>query len=423
MTISSTTRKAGPYPTSDHPNPPYPFAFKVFSGDDVSVTRTNPAGIDETLVLTRDYTVSLNAGQDPPGGSVSLTTPLADDFKLTLTSNVAPLQPIDITNSGGFYPDVVETALDRQTILVQQVIETLGRSITLPVSLDPSIRTQLGAPVPNGVLAWNGDGRQLITTTPESLAVSVNADDVRAALLAASVADGDTLHAPSGDAVATAIAIEATTRDFEDDTLNALIVTEANNRINADNALTAALAALVPAGAIVEFDLDSAPAGFVLGDGGTIGDASSGATTRANIDTFNLFAAQWARDATLRPVYTSAGSLSTRGASASADFAAHKAIRIGDMRDRVTRGYKSSGLGPAIGATQEDAFQGFKMQVTGRPNTGGTGGNVSTSCNTDTDPTKPGDITTFLSDGTNGTPRIASETRVKSFGTLKCFKL
>ncbi len=423
MTVSNMTRKAGPS-IGNGTASSYSFDFKVFGNADVCVTRTNLAAVDETLTLDSDYTVSLNAGQDPPGGSVNLAAPLPNDFKLTLTSNVLPLQPIDITNSGGFYPDVVESALDRQTILAQQVIETLGRSITLPVSLDPSISTQLGAPVPNGVLAWNGTADQLITTTPESLSVSVNADDVRAALLAAAVVDGDTLRAPCGDAVADAIAVEVGALQLAIDGLADLVNLEASARTTAISQeisnRNAAIATAMPPATIVEFDLDSVPAGFVYADGGTIGDGASGASTRANADTANLFVSQWTRNATLRPLYDSTGSPVARGASAAADFAAHCRIRIGDLRDRVTRGYKSAGLGPAVGDTQEDAFQGHAFQVPGHPNSGGSGF-VSTNTNTDTN--GPSTISTIVSDGSNGTPRTASETRVKSFGTLKCYKL
>lgn len=430
------TRKAGPH-TGTGLVSSYSFDFKVFAAADVRVTRTNLAAVDETLTLDDDYTVSLNAGQDPPGGSVILAAPLPIDFRLTLTSDVSALQPTSITNSGGFYPDIVETALDRQTILAQQVIETLSRSITLPVSLDPSISTRLGAPVPNGVLAWNGSGNQLVTTTPEALAVSVNADDVRAALLAPSVINGDTLRAPTGDAVSDAIAAEASARLVKDALLENAVLQEVLDRAAAIGIVQGQITATLPPGAIVDFDLDSAPPGFVAGDGGTIGDASSGATTRANADTLNLFAAQWARDASLRPIYTSAGALSTRGATAAADFAAHKAIRIGDLRDRVTRGYKSGGLGPGIGATQEDAMQRITGEMNGFQSNSLVVNDLATKTGVFADTSHNGEYgnggggdwgqTIRFDSADSVSPNTARtndvETRVKSFGTLKCYKL
>ena len=67
--------------------------------------------------------------------------------------------------------------------------------------------------------------------------------------------------------------------------------------------------------------------------------------------------------------------------------------------------------GRGVGTLQLDAFQGHAFQVVGHPNSGGSGF-VSTNTNTDTSGTR--DLTTIVSDGTNGTPRVANETRPKN---------
>jgi len=64
----------------------------------------------------------------------------------------------------------------------------------------------------------------------------------------------------------------------------------------------------------------TADTGWILFDDGTIGDGSSGATTRANADTQPLFNLLWP----LADCVISGG----KGASAAADYAAHKAISI-----------------------------------------------------------------------------------------------
>lgn len=62
---------------------------------------------------------------------------------------------------------------------------------------------------------------------------------------------------------------------------------------------------------------------WVLLNDGTIGDASSGATTRANADTVNLYTLLWNNyNNTNCPV------TGGRGGSAAADFAAHKPLRL-----------------------------------------------------------------------------------------------
>ena len=92
----------------------------------------------------------------------------------------------------------------------------------------------------------------------------------------------------------------------------------------------------------IKFGLySSAPAGWVKMNGGTIGNASSGAT-RANADTSALFAVLWALNATDSPILTSAGAGSTRGASAAADFAANKRLTVPDARGEFLRGWDDS---------------------------------------------------------------------------------
>jgi hypothetical protein len=134
MTISSQTRKAGPF-IGNGSTTAFPFTFKVFATSDVVVTRANTAGTETVLTAGTDYTVSLNANQNSnPGGTVTLASALVTNFKLVLTSAVPNLQPVDITNNGGFYPKVINDALDRVTILAQQIALDASRSVKVPIT-------------------------------------------------------------------------------------------------------------------------------------------------------------------------------------------------------------------------------------------------------------------------------------------------
>ncbi|MBN9304130.1 MULTISPECIES: hypothetical protein [unclassified Devosia] len=93
----------------------------------------------------------------------------------------------------------------------------------------------------------------------------------------------------------------------------------------------------VPTGHVDQYLLASCPANSIEPNGGTIGDASSGASIRANADTAPLYAAMWALDASVAPILTSSGGASTRGASAAADFAAHKRLTVPDARGYFLR--------------------------------------------------------------------------------------
>ena len=158
MSISSTSRKAGPYSGNDVATA-FAFAFKVFSEADVLVVFTSASNAETVLTLTTDYTVTLNADQDTnPGGSVTLPAALVTGTKLTITSSVADLQPVTLTNNGGFYPRVINDALDRATIQIQQLKEKLGRALVWPISLPGAT---LPLPEASKFIGWNATADSL----------------------------------------------------------------------------------------------------------------------------------------------------------------------------------------------------------------------------------------------------------------------
>ena len=160
MTISSTTRKAGPFP-GNGVTVALPFEFKVFTAADVlAVQAVTATGAETTLALGTDYTVSLNADQDTsPGGTLTLVAAHATGTSVTLTSQVENLQGTDLTNLGGFYPKVINDALDRATIQIQQLAEKLSRVLTFGISSGAS--GSLPNPTPLGLLGWNAAGTAL----------------------------------------------------------------------------------------------------------------------------------------------------------------------------------------------------------------------------------------------------------------------
>jgi len=134
MTISSTVRIAGPYIGSGAATV-FPFAFNVFAAAEMQVAKLNTTSNVETiLVLNTDYTVQLNGDQNSnPGGTITTPAVLASGYNLTITSDIANLQPTDLTNQGGFFPEVITDALDRATIQIQQLDQN-SRAIKIPLS-------------------------------------------------------------------------------------------------------------------------------------------------------------------------------------------------------------------------------------------------------------------------------------------------
>ena len=101
---------------------------------------------------------------------------------------------------------------------------------------------------------------------------------------------------------------------------------------------------LLPTGSVMPYAGSTSPSGWLLCSGLTIGNATSGGTARANADTQVLFEQLWdSFSNTALPIFTSAGAVSTRGASASADFAANKRLTIPDLRGRAVAGKDDMG--------------------------------------------------------------------------------
>ncbi|NBR48799.1 hypothetical protein EBU02_08150, partial [bacterium] len=188
--------------------------------------------------------------------------------------------------------------------------------------------------------------------------------------------------------------------------------------------LASASALFVPPGAVMQFAMTNAPSGWLAANGQTIGNASSGSNFSSAIYS-DLFAVLWTNwSNTLLPILTSTGVTSSRGTSASADFAANKRLPLPDLRGYFIRGSGTNSDNTAsgtFGTKQADALKshshGYSKTT---PNGDGSLGLVSSSTisNTEngvtvTDNTATGDASTGAS----------SETRPKNIALLYCIKI
>lgn len=191
-------------------------------------------------------------------------------------------------------------------------------------------------------------------------------------------------------------------------------------------------------GTVQAFRRKTAPSGWVIENGGTIGNAASGATTRANADTEALFTLLWTEFTnTELPIQTSTGTASTRGTTAAADFAANKRMPLFDSRSRFLRGSDSGLAFDATlvpGLSQADGIKNHKHGFTtdaGGAHTptiprGGTGGGSAAQHGPpdgqqlSANPVAAHTHTGTTNDNTGG---IALETRPRASVVLYCIKL
>lgn len=136
MAVGYIKRLAGPYTGAGTTE--LPFGFKIFEPTDVYVAvAANSADQPVHLVYGTDYTVSMNESQDAtPGGTVTLVAALSGTQVAVVGSALAYTQETQLTNYNRFPPEIVNTALDRIVVQIQQIIEQLGRVLKVPETAD-----------------------------------------------------------------------------------------------------------------------------------------------------------------------------------------------------------------------------------------------------------------------------------------------
>lgn len=110
----------------------FPFSFKVWGTEQLSVTLTGPDGNSRPAS-------GWNARLDDDGGSVTYLhdgAPLPAGWKLAITRNMPFEQQIDLVSGTRFDAEVIETALDKATAERQQLLEQLQRAVILPPTSD-----------------------------------------------------------------------------------------------------------------------------------------------------------------------------------------------------------------------------------------------------------------------------------------------
>jgi len=140
----------------------YAFTFKILSEEDIQVIVTNLSGVETVLTLTTNYTVTIDP--DTGLGNITLVTAATVNFKISLLRNMDFEQNTAIQNQGTsqFAGKSFEQALDKLTLLSQQLKEIIGRNLSLKKSSLLSGIT-IEDPVVGKVLTVGPDGNIINT--------------------------------------------------------------------------------------------------------------------------------------------------------------------------------------------------------------------------------------------------------------------
>lgn len=138
MTVSSTTNKAT-Y-SGNGTTTVFTVPFYFLAAADLQVILRSSAGVETVQTLTTQYTVT-GAGV-PSGGSVTMLTAPPSGTTLTILRNVEATQETDLLPNDRLPAESLETALDKATMLIQQLDEEVGRSLKYPAT-DAAMSAQL----------------------------------------------------------------------------------------------------------------------------------------------------------------------------------------------------------------------------------------------------------------------------------------
>jgi hypothetical protein len=128
MTLEATTSRAQ-YGTNGTTGP-FAVPFYFLDSTHLGVVYTTAAGVITTLTLTTNYTV-IGVGV-PAGGSITLVTPYAAGGTISIVRNVPKTQLTDYEPGDAFPAAAHEQALDKLTMIAQQIDEQGSRSLRVP---------------------------------------------------------------------------------------------------------------------------------------------------------------------------------------------------------------------------------------------------------------------------------------------------
>lgn len=229
----------------------FAYTFPIFEDADIVVTRADTDGVETVLTLGTDYTVT-GAGLST-GGNVVLSSALASNYLLNVTSNTAKTQTYDIRSNPTYRPDNMERALDRQVRMIQEVGRETDKAVRLAVT-QTGVNPRLPLADAGKLIGWREDGTGLdnFSQIPEALVGSA----MEAVMTASTLASARSLMGPWGDALVTATggsAARSLANRFADEVNVIDYGADATGSADSYSAIVAAYAALPASGGSIFF--------------------------------------------------------------------------------------------------------------------------------------------------------------------------
>jgi hypothetical protein len=171
MALNTTTNRV--LYTGDGSSTVFPYPFRIFLAADLKVYVNDVSGNPIEQSLTTHYTVS-GVGSEA-GGNVTFLTAPANLRRVTILRSIPNTQPTQYPNNSKFPAKAHEQALDRLTMLVQQLADTVSRVPSVPVNFSGSLFEIPYAPNPAlKFFRWNAaaDALELVDITSPGVYVN-----------------------------------------------------------------------------------------------------------------------------------------------------------------------------------------------------------------------------------------------------------
>lgn len=169
MTVSSTTTKAQYSGNGTTTVFAVPFYFLLNS--DLLVILRSSAGVETTQVLTTNYTVT-GAGNEA-GGSITMLVAPPTGTTLTILRNAPATQETDLIPNDRLPAESLEDALDKLTMLVQQIDEESARSLKFAATDSSTATTLPTSPNrANKFLSFDNSGNPIVVGATDTYTVS-----------------------------------------------------------------------------------------------------------------------------------------------------------------------------------------------------------------------------------------------------------
>lgn len=134
----------------------FAFTFAIFETSDLVVTIADSDGTETTLTETADYTVAAAGNDYSGGGTVTTVTTYPSGYTITIVRTVTIDQGTDFRTLDVLPAETLEDALDRLTMISQQIKEQVDRTVKLQTTSGYSNLT-IPDPEADKYLAWKSD--------------------------------------------------------------------------------------------------------------------------------------------------------------------------------------------------------------------------------------------------------------------------